>query len=84
MRHILSFQTTDDNGDTWEHQVMELDSLGKVQLWFKPPWANDSMWGIGHSKEIPADLSAESAADIMRDFITRAIDHDEYNALLPW
>ncbi|QDH93043.1 hypothetical protein SEA_STEPHIG9_98 [Mycobacterium phage Stephig9] len=87
MRHILSFET--DHGDpesgVWQYQVMELDSLGKVQLWYKPSPESffPQVWEIGHSKEIPADLSAESVADIMRDFITGVIDSDEYNALLP-
>ncbi|AFM54982.1 hypothetical protein FGG51_gp010 [Mycobacterium phage Astro] len=82
MRHILSF-IGNPVGLTrpYRYQVVELESLGKVQLW--SDWGGDR-WDIGHSKEIPVDLSAESVADIMRDFITGVIDSDEYNALLPW
>lgn len=83
MRHILSF-AGNPVGLTrpYQYQVMELDSVGKVQLW-SDFGSDGQQWDIGHSKEIPVDMSAESVADIMRDFITGAIDHDEYGALLP-
>ncbi|AER26475.1 hypothetical protein FGG39_gp10 [Mycobacterium phage Saintus] len=86
MRHVLSFEHDGTGEGAWQYQVMALDAVGKVQLWFQARFIGEPPgdWAIGHSKEIPADLSAESAADIMRDFITGAIDHYEYNALLPW
>lgn len=87
MQHILSFETDHGEPDrgVWQYQVVELDSLGRVQLWYKPSpesaWTDE--WAIGHSKEIPSRMAAFEVATIVRSFITEEIDSDQYNELLP-
>ena len=65
----------------YRYHVLELPSLGRVQLWFKAP--SDTRWHFGHGKDIPAGQTFADVADAMRRFVTGELSHGEYNALLP-
>ncbi|MCA2331854.1 hypothetical protein JF714_15535 [Mycobacterium avium] len=80
MRLVMGFEHVDDDGDTWQYQVMELPSLGRLQLWFKQP-GQDWVWG--HSKEIPAGSTAEGVANLMRLFVQGELSYETYNQVLP-
>ncbi|EHB47604.1 hypothetical protein MycrhDRAFT_5730 [Mycolicibacterium rhodesiae JS60] len=82
MRHVLSFNTPDALGiGEWQHQVMELDTEGRIQLWYLQPGRPN--WELGHGKAIPEGKTAEGAAAIMRLYLQNEISQDEYDALLP-
>jgi hypothetical protein len=81
MRHITTF-TGPSVGLTkpYEYQVMELDTLGRVQLWYKEP---GQRWHVGHGKDIPSGSTAGEVAHLMRLFIQGDLSHETYNQLLP-
>jgi len=62
-------------------QVIDLASIGRIQLWFAP--AGETVWQLGHSKDVPAHMTVQAAMQLVRMFIRGDIDHDEYNAALP-
>ena len=64
---------------TEDYFVFHLESLARVQLWHR--WAGE--WHIGHSKDIPAHMSAGVAAEYMFNFVTGEISHEAYNDALP-
>lgn len=65
----------------YRYTVVELQSLGRVQLHYLQP--GKKTWEIGHSKDIPLGMTAEDVADIMRSFISGQISHTEYNERVP-
>lgn len=81
MRHVLTF-TGPSIGLTkpYRYQIMELDTLGRVQLWYQPP---GQVWEIGHGKDIPTGSSATDVAETMRRYISGELSSDEYNRELP-
>ena len=62
-------------------QVIELPAANRIQLWFAP--AGETVWQLGHSKDVPAHMTVQAAMQLVRMFIRGDIDHDEYNAALP-
>jgi hypothetical protein len=62
-------------------QVIDLPSSGRIQLWFAP--AGETVWQLGHGKDVPAHMTVQAAMQLMRMFIRSDISHDEYNAALP-
>ena len=83
MRHLMTFDHSEEPGvsEPWEYSVFELETLGKVQLWFKQP--NTPRWEMGHSKEVPLGATSFEVAETMRAFICGTLSHESYNALLP-
>lgn len=81
MRHVMTF-VGNAVGLTkpYRYQVMELDTLGRVQLWAQP---YGGRWEIGHGKDIPVGWTAERTADVMRQYVLEDISHETYNELLP-
>lgn len=80
MRHVMSFEGP-QTGLTkpYRYQVMELDTLGRVQLWYKAP--DMTKWEIGHGKDISG--TAENTANLMRLFVQGELTCETYNQLLP-
>ena len=64
---------------TDDYVVFHFESLARVQLWHR--WAGE--WNIGHSKDIPAHMSAGVAAEYMYCRATGEISHEAYNEALP-
>jgi len=62
-------------------QVIDLPSIGRIQLWFLP--AGETVWQLGHGKDVPAHMTVQGAMQLVRMFIRGDINHDEYNAALP-
>lgn len=54
---------------------------GRVVLWFR--MADDQIWELGHSREIPAGREPLYVIDRMYEFTVGDLSHTEYNALLP-
>ena len=65
----------------WRWQVIELPATNRIQLWFAP--AGETVWQLGHGKDVPAHMTVQAAMQLMRMFIRSDISHDEYNAALP-
>lgn len=81
MMHLLTFRGPAVGlTRATEYQVMHLESVGRVQLWYRE---FDGKWTIGHGKDIPAGMTAGDVAETMRQFIIGDIDHVEYGELLP-
>lgn len=81
MRHVTTFIGPGVGlTKAYEYQSMELDTLGRVQLWYKAP---GSKWEIGHSKDIPSGSTAENVANLMRLYVQGELTHETYNQLLP-
>jgi hypothetical protein len=64
----------------YQYQVMNLETLGKVQLHYKAP---GQKWELGHGKDIPLGSTPENVANLMRLYIQGELTHETYNALLP-
>lgn len=81
MKHILSFKGRAVGlTRAYDFQVMHLDTLGRVQLWYRMP---GEKWEIGHGRDIPTDMSANDVAETMRQYLLDNISQDDYNAILP-
>ena len=75
-RYAIEFEHADTR-----FQVINLASIGRIQLWFAP--ASETVWQIGHGKDVPAHMTVQGAMQLVRMFIRGDINHDEYNAALP-
>jgi hypothetical protein len=62
-------------------QVIDLPTSGRIQLWFLP--AGETVWVLGHGKDVPAHMTVQQAMQLVRMFIRGDIDHAEYNRALP-
>jgi hypothetical protein len=81
MKHVLSFQGPRVGlTKPYQHQVIELETQGRVQLHYKAP---GQKWELGHGKDIPLGMDAFDVAETMREFILGDITLSEYNAVLP-
>ncbi|AGK87551.1 hypothetical protein M045_gp72 [Mycobacterium phage HINdeR] len=61
--------------------IVTLPSKNKLQVWFKSQV--DSHFQFGHSKPLPKGMTADKAADTVREFLMGQLDAAEYNRLLP-
>lgn len=81
MRHLLTFDGPSVGlTKPYRYQITELDTLGRVQLWYQEP---GKRWELGHGKDVPLESTPQTVADIMRRFILGELSHIEYNAVLP-
>lgn len=81
MKHVMTFEgPTVGLTKPYQYQVMELETLGKVQLHYKAP---GQKWDVGHGKEIPQGMDVFDVAEAMREFVMGDLTLAEYNAVLP-
>lgn len=65
----------------WRYQIIALPTLHRMQIWYLIP--GQTVWEVGHGKDIPADWSPQNVATAMTSFVTGHLTWEEYNELLP-
>ncbi|QKO02468.1 hypothetical protein KIV64_gp20 [Mycobacterium phage DroogsArmy] len=61
--------------------IVTLPTKDRLQVWYKA--AGDGHFQFGHSKPLPKGMTADKAADTVREFLMGQLDAAEYNRLLP-
>ena len=60
-------------------QITYIPGMNRIQLQLRV----DDEWVLVHARNVPKDMTAQTAMQTMRRFVLGHIDQDEYNRRLP-